>query len=204
MQSDTPEGDPRLKRTNPGPKVATGYVDPCLVYLERKRADKKPEVLVCFAATSRELVESGKSPSLELQDVLVMRCKPRAQGKGRWTFELRPEKLLTLEKGALVGVPPASYALPPKLSRQPVLVGKQAIRYLDQKTAAALRKKFGSSRSPNYPRTQLAKRVLEFAAVDWPSIRQIVSFIDKGEPQRPRLPFVRQLISALKKKFIHT
>jgi hypothetical protein len=34
MQSDTPKGEPQLQSLNPLPEVATGYVDPCIVYLE--------------------------------------------------------------------------------------------------------------------------------------------------------------------------
>jgi hypothetical protein len=200
MQSDTPKGDPRLQATSSGPKVATGYVDPCLVYLEAHRPDQRPLLMVCFAAVSREIAEPGKESRLELDDVLVLHCKPHRQSTTKGcNFVLVEEKLLKLENGFLIGIPPECYSLPPKLTRAPISVLKKSIHYLDQETATTLRKRFDSARSPNFPLVDLAKRVVEFVKLDWQSVRQIV-YIPEAESRPLQPSLVRRLISSFLKK----
>jgi hypothetical protein len=197
MQSDTPQGDPRLQRAKSGPRVATAYLDPCLVYVETTFSDQRPMVMVCFAAASREIVEPGSDPKLELEDVLVIRCKPHyyPDVKG-CTFEVVEEKLLSLQNGALVGLPPVYY-LPPKLSRRPFPVLKQYIRYLDRGTATILRERFESARSPNFPLVELAKRLVVFGKLNWPSVRQTISYKDELELSRVRPPLSRRPVSSM-------
>jgi hypothetical protein len=203
MQSDTPQGDPRLQRTNPVPKIATGFVDPCIVYLETTLPGEIPLVAACWAASSHEVREPGKPVRLELENVTVFRCNSyrRINGKSGWLVTTRVEDSLTLKHGTGDRLPGCSYFS--ALGTNPPPVFQWSIRPLDQETDASLRKDFASISSSKWRQSPVTKRVFELAKLDWPSIDEIIASIEKQEARRPvpRGPsFVSRLLSSVFKK----
>lgn len=199
MQDDTPQGDPRLQPIQPGPEVATGYVDPCIVYLETSLPGEIPLVAACWARSSREIREPGKSVRLELSDTIVFEYRRHRFG---WLAVTKRAKSLTLKHGLTDRLPACSFfhhrpgALPP--------VFQWAVRYINAETDTSLRRQFQACYSPNSRKEAVARRIFELSRLDWPSIAEILEV--KGKPQRikhskqghPTL--MRRLISSLFKK----
>jgi len=203
MQSDPPQGEPRLQRTNPGPEIAAGYVDPCIVYLETTLPGEIPLVAACWAAASREVREPGKPVRLELENVTVFRCNSyrRISGKSDWLITIRSEESLTLKHGTDDHLPGCSYFS--ALGTNPPPVFQWAIRPLDQKTNASLRKEFSSISSSKWRQSPVIKRVFQLAKLDWPSIDEIIASIENQHTRRAAThgpSLISRLVSVFKKK----
>jgi hypothetical protein len=205
MQSDTPtpQGSPRFQPINPGPKIATGYVDPCIVYLETTLRREVPLVAACWAAFSREVRELGKPEYLELNNVVVFKAKPhrRMDGTSYWLVTERREKSLTLKHGTTGRSASLSYFSPFQSTPPPVF--QWAIRHLDEATDASLRKSLEIPLSPNSRQPSVARKLFELAKLDWPSIQEIVASLEKQEARRVRprkSSFVDRLVSSVFRK----
>jgi hypothetical protein len=197
MTSDTPQGDPRLQRTSPGPQVATGYVDPCIVYLETTLPGEIPLVVACWGKSSQEIREPDGKLHWELENVLVVKCLYRHgyfNGKLGWRFTTHHKDRVILKNlaatdrtivfsdytGIFEDIPPAIF--------------QRAIRFLDRETDALLRKKLpGQLNNPN----ALACELLQQSKLDWPSISGALASFALSAP-RPRRPSVlRSLIASV-------
>lgn len=204
MQSDSPESDPKLQRVNPGPKIATGYVDPCIVYLEATEKGEIPVLFAWWARSSSEIREMGATTHIKLDKVTVLKCKPipsirgwiMQDGNTQWNFtrhDITGEMHLTQDDSGwrLKGVPFVGNAY-----------GFQgSLKFIDAESDAYLHKlnTSGSSRSSFL----YAEKVLSLAPVKWPSlVNAMASF--KLRPISPRpVPaqsLFRRLISSVFKK----
>jgi hypothetical protein len=203
MQSDTPQGDPRLQRIDPEPIVATGFADPCIVYLETTLPGEIPLLVACWARSSREVHEPGKPVRLELEDVRVFNCSRHSKRghKGLWITTTRSANSLVLKHGTADRTPDCSYFSTFQSATPHVF--QWAIRYLDQETDLSLIRDFNSTLSPNSLRTPVTKRVFEMAKLDWPSIAEVIATAEKVKRRRPvatRHTLVNLLSSVFKKK----
>ena len=198
MTSDTPQGDPRLQRISPGPQVATGYVDPCIVYLETTLPGEIPLVVACWARSSMEIQEPGHPVRMELRDVVVFQGKrqPRLYGREGWVLSARRETSIILKHRLGDGMPDFPHFSSLKLNTAPVF--QWAIRFLDRETDDLLQAKCDSSLSPNSRHVPITQQVFELAKLDWPSIVEIIEFSKEKKTPRSRRPsFVRRLVSAV-------
>lgn len=210
MTSDTPQGDPRLQRTSPGPQVAAGYVDPCIVYLETTLPGEIPLVVACWARSSREIRNPGQGVQMELQDVVAFHGEWRRHpvGKHHWLVTTRKVGSLTLKHGTKNRAANSSYLSP--FQSDPPPVCQWAVRYLDPKTDASLRSQFGQLTNLRWlkplqihaelsKRKALSKRVFELSRLDWPSIAEIIATLEP--PRRTKRPsLVYRLVSAVFRK----
>ncbi len=178
--------------------MTTGFVDPCIVFLETTLAGEIPLVAACWARSSREVREPGKQVRLELTDVLVFEGRRFRTG---WSTARRRAKSLTLKHGLADAIPGCSYFSFHQTSPPPVF--QWAVRYLDRETDATLKKQSNISLSPNSRLSSMTKQVFELAQLDWPSIAELIASEEKLEHRRTRKPkpsLLRRLISSVFKK----
>lgn len=203
MQSDPPQGDPRLQPTHPGQNIATGYVDPCIVFLETSLPGEIPFVTACWAASSHETREPGQPLRLELENVTLFKCTSyrRTWGTHGWFVSVATVESLTLKHGTDDRLPGCSYFS--NLSTNPLPVFQWAIRPLDRETDAALRKEFFSISSSKWRHSPVIKKVFLLGRLDWPSIEEIIASVERQGTRRtaPRRPsLVGRLLSSVFKK----
>ncbi len=210
MQSDTPQGDPRLQRINPEPEIATGFVDPCIVYIETSFGGL-PLLIVCFAASSYENGEPGQPYRLELRDALVLRCEPNYDGSKGCHFVLTKAETLIMDSKYLSGLAPCRHSAFNALYWRQVAILRQSIRPIDRSTAANLKRRFESAHSPNFPLPELAIEMVKFGKIRWRSVLELVynendeskniSTTSHSSTRRRRRPsLVRRLLSSVFKK----
>jgi hypothetical protein len=225
MQSDPPQGNPRLQKIDSSPQVTTGYVDPCIVYLETTLPGEIPLLVACWASSSQEIKNVGTKPHRELKNVVVLECyfDPTShQPAPRWTFSIHREESLVLRQG----IPDHKFVrssshFSGRFEFAPVPVYQWAIRFLDRETDSALRNNAGVSEilgtnNPykNVPRSGLRQafqknqaykkritlKLLRQSKLDWISIADVLASFEppKLRPRRPSL--VRRLLSSVFKK----
>jgi len=200
MQSDTPQGDPRLKRTNPGPKVATGYVDPCIVYLETTAPGEIPLLGIGWASSSREVKETADGSYWELTDVGLVKgiYEKRANSQeSKWHFSIRNTDQLILkhESGDKLSIDQPFFTCRFKSSN--VLIRQWKIQFLSPQTLDSLQKIL--TEKSNHP-DSIARILLERSKLDWPSIAEALLSLQPIKPRPYRPSFVRRLISSVFKK----
>jgi hypothetical protein len=206
MQSDTPQSDPRLQRTNPGPKVAAGYIDPCIVYLETTLPGEIPVLYICWAQSSVNLQKPGGKSLLRLDGVVVQKWRPIKSSYGwlmhgkkpAWNFvTYRDESLLLTSQGSTFSVQTSERLLFVNDDTSP-LIFQGSIRFIDQKTEASLRKLLGNLNALDI----LARKILECAQVDWQSISDALASLNrmKVPKARNRKSLFRRLISSVFRK----
>ena len=94
MQNGFPEPDPRLQKTNRAPEVATGFVDPCIFYLEATEPSRVPVIFICWARSSHEIRGSDGLFHLKLNEITLVKGNPlrgisgwnMRDGETRWRF----------------------------------------------------------------------------------------------------------------------
>ena len=206
MQSDLPQGDPRLQRINPGPEVATGYVDPCIVYLETTIPREIPVLAALFAPSSREVRGTDGQMSLFLDEVVMVHWIPT---KNFWlpipSFALRCSiifqgKRLIIDEGKFVNMPGYSTEGFAKLiDKKTAFAG--AVKALSQEEARSF---IGLLPLPDDAWTHIvfAKKALGYSNLDSPSVTDALRFMKRANrtktSKRPSL--VRRLISSVFKK----
>jgi hypothetical protein len=201
MQSDPPQGDPRLQRINPEPTVATGYVDPCIVYLETTAPGEVPLLGIGWASSSQVIRKSDGRSHLELRDVRMVKGlyeKPLSLRNAKWSFSTRDADHLILnhEKNDALSIEHSFFTC--RFKGSSVLIPQWKIRYLTPEFAASLRRILlteGSSH-PNW----VAQVLLEQAKLDWPSIAEALASLKPKVPTRRRRSLVRRLFSSIFKK----
>jgi hypothetical protein len=227
MQSDPPQGDPRLQRIYPGPQVTTGYVDPCIVYLETTLPGEIPLLVACWASSSHEIKNVGSKTYWALKNVVVLECRfdrPSYKLAPGWTFSIHREESLVLRHG----IPDRKFVRSSSyfsgwFEFAPVPVFQWAIRFLDRETDSALRNNAGireilGTNNPykNVPRSGLRQafrenqaykklitfKLLQQSKLDWPSIAEVLAFLEPVPlPLRERHPsLIHRLISSVFKK----
>ncbi len=202
MQSDPPQGDPRLQRINPGPEIATGFVDPCLVYLETTAPEEVPLLGIGWATSSREVRAADGSSHLKLSDVGLVKghyAKPFRYQVARWNFSTRnaDELVLKHEKNGALSIDHAFFTCRFKGSK--VLIPQWKIQYLTPEMVTSLRRILltEGSEDPNW----IAQILLERSHLEWPSVIEALDALKpKAKHSRRRPSLVRRLISSVFKK----
>jgi len=198
MQSDSPESDPRLQKTNPGPLVGTGFVDPCIVYMEATEKGEVPVLFAWWARSSSEIREVGATTHIKLGKVSVLKGRPipsfggwvMQDGKTKWNFtshDLSGELHLTQDNSGwtLHGVPFIGDAY-----------GFQgSLKFIDAQTDAALHK-LNSVDSPGN-HALFAEKVLSLATVEWPTLTNARASLQIAPKPKSR---ARQLESKIRSK----
>jgi hypothetical protein len=198
MKDVEPQGEPRLQDLHPGPVTTTGFVYPCIVFLEATLLGVSPLVAACWAGSSREVREPGKQVRLELTNVLVFESYRLGSA---WVTTLRIQRSLILKHGLKDDMPCGFYFSTTPSSSPPVC--RWAVRYLDRETDAKLRKQWNVSLSPNSRRPSMVKQIFKLAQPDWPSIAKIIAYQNKLERRRSRKTqpsLLRRFISSVFKK----
>jgi hypothetical protein len=210
MQSDTPtpQGDPRLQRINPGPKIATGYVDPCIVYLETTLpgASEAPLLIAALAQSSKEIRPIGGDSFLEMDEVVLFEWDPGV--KGLWLFT--PYVGI---KGRLASrgnhfsftadflKPFPGYSKKSFLSQNKITRFAGKVKYLSEVEMQFFTNLFPV---PFEVKSQVvfAKKLLEESQLDWPSIAEALTITSRmNQPgARKRKSLFRRLVSSVFKK----
>jgi hypothetical protein len=218
MQSDPPQGDPRLQRIDPGAPVATGYVDPCIVFLETTLPGEIPLLAACWASSSREIRDPDGKTHWELKHVVVLECRyDRLSFKRdlRWTFAMQKEECLILRHG----VPDKKFLGSSYFSTHsefaPPPIFQWTIRFLDQVSDAELRKNASIRKllATNHPYDHvpmqavakahkirqaqiksLGQKLFRKSKLDWPSIAEILASLEPRQVSSNRPSLVRRLI----------
>jgi hypothetical protein len=216
MQSDTPQGDPRLQRIYPGPEIATGFIDPCIVYLETTLAGEIPLLAACWAGSSREICEPGSRPYLELQDVVVIQNQSdkRIGSESLWKFDIRLAKTVLVSRTdrgrgtALCPYVTENFAI------HQMSPFRCVVRQLDRQTHDSLRRIMWN---PSRNSVSIVQAILESATVEWFSIAnalaspkalaatvpiETVAIERARNPQSDWIPdsLIRRLLSSIFKK----
>jgi len=209
MQSDSPESDPRLQKTNPGPKVTTGFVDPCIVYLEATLPGEIPVLFACWARSSSEIRDKDGTTHLKLGQVTIVKGTPvrslqgwvMEDGKTDWNFDIsqfiRELHFVRNDSGwVLKGVPDHVYF------QFELLYGYQGfLKFIDAGTDLRL-KHLSNHRQKSM--TALVKIILKHGPAEWPTLANArasfkpVKAKAKGVPFRLKLGHL--LYSMFKKK----
>jgi hypothetical protein len=208
MQGDSPEADPRLEKANFGPKVATGFVDPCLVFLETTLPGEVPLLLALFAYSSKEARPDGGGTRLEFSECVVF--KWTGYHKGGWLpmsysaldCILQSHGTDFLFDTRFSRIHPSNSdrdLLPPSAEK---LIFTGAIKFLDEKECESL---LSFIPVPFDIKSQviLAEMILERAEVEWQSIADALTLLKqmKANMDRPRRKsIVRRVLSFLFKK----
>jgi len=204
MQSDSHESDPRLQRVNPGSKITTGFVDPCLVYLETTLPGETPFLIALRAESTHEILHADGTTHLELNNLVLFKW---ASFKVFWLpTPYEAANAVLHSHGTAFSIEISSFKPFPGNSNRnilPISSGKilftGSIQYLDQTTYISL-----GNPNPLDVRSQLvfARKLLENAQVDWQSISDALTGLKRMETSRNRMrkPLLRRLISSLFKK----
>jgi hypothetical protein len=211
MQSDSSEADPRLKREHTGPTIATGIVDPCLIYLEATLHGEIPLLGICWASSAQQVRDSGKDTYLNLGDIIVLRGSYTrtargvliCDGKPVWNFTLRREKSLTLQsKGRSFhvhtsdGIPFLAPLTATKKSQHYAFRGE--IHFLDQVTHTSFQKLWLEPTARN----TLATNMLSYAGVAWPSVSDALMALRtekvRNTPSREQLKYQQEQASQIR------
>ena len=195
MQGDTPQGDPRLQKINPGSVVAIGLVDPCIVFLEI------PLLAACFARSSCEVRDVVGNSCLALERVLAIQNQSldHIDHRRLWEFGMQKEQAVFLICGGKDGAFAKCDYKASTFKSAPGPVFKWHVRFLNGKEAAAIQrtiKKFEKDFN------EVAGIILRRADVDWPSIADAISAIRRHEKKQRRRKhsLVRRVISTIFKK----
>jgi hypothetical protein len=209
MQGDSPESDPFLQRSVFGSRIATGHVEPCILYLEATEAGEVPLLFACWARVASEVRDVGDTIRLKLGDVIILVGKPlkslqgwsMQDGKTSWNFASYSTKEIQLRRDAsgwaLKGFPNLCY---PQSSSAYGYQG--SLKFLDKENDSLLLKLRSSSSSTSRPFIQ---KVLELAPVEWPSLinaRAFLQIVSEIAPklQHRRQSFLHQIISTVFKQ----
>jgi len=200
MQSDPPQGDPRLQPTDPGPRVAAGYVDPCIVYFETTAPGEIPLLGIGWATSSREVREANGTSHWELSDVGLVKClcekRSRLQ-KAKWKFLIRNADQFILKHSGSNALSIDHPFFTCRFDSSNVLIQQWKFQFLSPQVFDSLQKKLtDKSSSPN----SIAKIFLEQSKLDWPSIADALASLQPLKPVRSRPSFFRRLLSSLFKK----
>jgi len=208
MQSDSPESDPRLQRTNPGPKVTTGFVDPCIVYLEATLPGEIPVLYTCWAHSSHEIRKGGFKTHLNLTDVVTIKWRPvktksgwkQLRGKAMWSFGIsRHKSLLVASRDRATFVRCSEMRVFADESGNP-LTFDGAIRFIDSNVVASLERSTDNLGSAN----ELARKLLNWAPVDWPSISDALASLEPSQTTKlktsKRKSLIQRFVSSVFKK----
>jgi hypothetical protein len=189
MQSDTPQGDPRLQRTIPGPPGAVGIVDPCIVFLEATLPGEIPLLVTCVARSSQEFKLPGEKSRCELSGVLILQNNAFAANATRqlWRIHSRREKTVYLVTSASGKHAKCSY-LSEGFADAPAPAFRWSIRFLDPRTYQALLR-FKDM-------TCLARFIYLDSNLDWQSARDFIA----ATRNRSRQPLIRRFLSSIFKK----
>jgi hypothetical protein len=201
MQSGPPQGDPRLQRIEPGPEIAVGIVDPCIVFLEATLPGEIPLLAACWARSCREVRSVEGNTCLILRRVLVIQnqSQTRVERRRLWEFGQRKEKAVFLLSGGKDGALVKCDYKVATFATAPSPIFRWHIRYLSAEVDQALEStvtKFG--KNPN----DTAGLLLRRADMDWPSVNDAMSSIRRHEKRqrRSRSSIVRRLISSIFRK----
>jgi hypothetical protein len=200
MQSDTPQGDPRLQRTNPGPKVATGYVDPCIVYLETTAPGEIPLLGIGWATSSREVRDAGGGLHWELNDVGLVKGlyeKPSRFQKAKWNFSIRNTDHFILKHGRGNALSIDHPFFSGRFKSSNVLIPQWKFQFLSPQTVDSLQKILTERSS--HP-DSIARILLEQSKLDWTSVADALASLQPLKPLPRRPSFVLRLISSVFKK----
>jgi hypothetical protein len=208
MPGNPSEPDPFLQKSPFGPRIATGHVDPCILYLEATEAGEVPILFACWARSSREVREAGEITRLKLEDVVLLVGRPlksltgwcMQDGKTSWNFAVYRTRELQIRKDAsgwyLKGLPDSRYF-------QSKSVGYGAygyqgsLKFLDRRDDHLLFKLRSHRCSKSRPFVQ---KILELAPVEWPSLVNALAFLQnapKPQFQHRRRSLLRQIISTV-------
>ena len=206
MQSGTPQGDPRLQKTNLGPEIAIGCMDPCIISMETTLPGEIPMLVHLWAASCREVRPPGGLPSWELTDVVILKCFYRERHLLRileWGFRIQREKsIIVAHPGTAASTRFSDFSS--LFDHIPARIYQWHIRYLDCATDRVLRQ--AATWHPDRPE-RLAPILLTHSGVDWPSVTQAASaaaganVAAAGRRARTsRQSVIRRLLSSVFKK----
>ena len=186
-----------MRRTNPGATVATGYVDPCIVYLETTAPGEVPLLGACWSASSREVRDAAGKSHWELKEVVLTRgvCLPGIRSrKARWIFTTQWSELLILkhdEKDALLTDSPFFVY---RFASPIISVRQWSFRFLDRRIDSSMRETVAMRPGQS---NMIAKMLLEQSKLKWPSISEGLASLQPPQP-RPRRPsFMRRFLSSV-------
>jgi hypothetical protein len=206
MQDDTAQGDPRLQPIKPGPRVAAGYVDPCIVSVETTLPGEIPMLAQFWAASSREVHAPGTPLHWELTDVVIFKSvlhrKKRATFNDDWRFTMHREPSTKLP------------SFQPRRTRLcdlsavfdhvPERIHQWHVRHLEASVESRLRQSL--TRHAGEP-DRFAPLLLRCTGVNWPSVRDAADAACKrlarpawARISRRRPSLARRVLSAFKKQ----
>jgi hypothetical protein len=197
MQNDSPESDPRLQKTITGPFVATGFVDPCLVYLETTLPGDVSVLYACLALSSSEVKNPGCQSHLKLDDVAILKWRTKRIRSGLRPKKKRLEVKVSLsQKNDLLLLSNGEKFIP-KISSGKPLMGNEgesatfqgSIRFIDSTTAEAFQKLWSNSAQWDI----FAEKILKQADVAWPSIADALASLKRKPLRAKPVPFRRKL-----------
>jgi len=210
MPDNSSEPNPFLQKPSLGPRIATGYADPCILYLEATEAGEVPILFACWARSSREIREASETTRLKLEDVVLVVGRPlksptgwfMQDGETSWNFAVYRIKELQIRKDAsgwyLKGLPDSRYFQSKSKSAGYGAYGYQgSLKFLDRRDDHLLFKLRSHRSSKSRPFVQT---ILELAPVEWPSLVNALTFLQKvpkPQPQRQRRSLLRQIISTV-------
>jgi len=201
MQSDTPQGDPRLQRTNPSPNVATGYVDPCIVFLETTAPGEIPLLGIGWATSSREVREANGTSHWELNDVGLVKglCEKSSRlQKARWKFLIRNADHFILKHDGKDAQSIDHPFFTCRFKSSSVLIRQWKFQFLSPQEFDSLQKMLTDKSS--HP-DSIARIFLEQSRLDWPSVADALASLQPVKPLPYRPPsLVRRLLSSVFKK----
>jgi hypothetical protein len=180
MQSDLPQGDPQLQRTKPGPKVATGFVDPCIIYLEDTLPGEIPLLAAILAFSSKEMRAVDGRIHLALEEILALIWIP-VEGIWRYSLNAGAQCLSVTDAKFLTK---QDYA-----TKDSALLCRTRARFTGEikKLSATQLKSLtlpftGPHDSLN--KTIFAKKILEHSRLDWPSIAEALTLMGPTEKSK--------------------
>ena len=205
MQSDSPESNPRLQRTKPGPVVATGFVDPCIFYLEATLPNEVPVLFACWARSLSETRKVDGTIHLNLSQVSVVKGTPirglrgwtMENGKTDWDFAVSQffQKLLLIHDDS--GWTLRSDIDLSCFQFDPAYGSQSSVKFIDAKTDYRLEKlSTGGLRSL----PDLTKTILKHGPSEWPTLANALASFRLTRTPAKRAPdrsIIRRLISAM-------
>ncbi len=168
-----PQAELNLQKPETEDKSASGFNDPCLVFLE---ADDQgfPLLVACWAQSSTETKKPGETPLLELRDVLLLGWYPDPESVSDlapWLF--RTGKLDSLQIAG--SEPEIRLSAPEKpspfdsLGLGTLLANRMHVRPLNQEEMRWLGTSFTATKMNH---ASLANLMLKLVRLNWPSMSE--------------------------------
>ena len=190
MPDLSPQAEPRLEKIKAGQGVTTGFVDPCVVFLEAKD-QRFPTVIACWARSSRNHKKTGEPALLELHAPLFLAWYPDAGQKPEprgaagdeapWLFRAVRFKLLEI-----LGAAPEVRLRAPKENSPVVAMGLATLRghrlhvkYLTAKEDEVLQALLEDKQDS--PSHFLIDFILGLDRLDWPGLVQARRSLHQGK-----------------------